>query len=171
MSERREAPEEATLWEQVKRAIVELDVAEHVDPVRVADIVIVRISYRLIRYAAIMYLRQIARAVLRHLHKKKKDGTPASASIRSEREPMFEGDDYSLLQERYPVSHLNKDGERGYVLRDAMTEEDWDWNCDQLEMDGGNKIAHASQLQRWGNKIKGFKRKRDKGGSSEAEVG
>lgn len=159
MSDEKATPEEIALWEHVRRAIVELDGEEAVDPVKVANIVITRISHQEMRFDAIMHIRQVARAVLRHLHKKSKDGTPVSPSIRSEKEPTFDGDDFSLLQWRYPLSHLNPEGERGYILRDKMSENDWQWNLDQLEMDGGIKLRHATQLERWGTKIKGFKRK------------
>lgn len=58
MSDEKATPEEIALWEHVRRAIVELDGEEAVDPVKVANIVITRISHQEMRFDAIMHIRQ-----------------------------------------------------------------------------------------------------------------
>ena len=75
---------------------------------------------------------------------------------------VLPGDDFSLLQRRYPMAHLNVEGERGYVLRDDMTEEDWLWNIAQLKDKMSGRAGHLEQLERWGEKVRGFKREGEK---------
>lgn len=106
--------------------------------------------------AAVFQLRQIAREVLRRYHNGK--GTSSKKPRFADPEaPTFPGEDFGLLQERYPRAHTKDDEERGYVLRDDMTQQDWEWNIAQLDGESGVKHKHARQLERWGE-LKGFAR-------------
>ena len=147
---------ELTLWQRVTRSAHDLDKAGTIDPSVVAQDAFDKLKPELRDAAALMALRQIARDVLRNLHPNgngEKSAKPAHRA--SDEAPTFPGDDFTLLQVRYPKAHV-KGKPQGYALRDEMTEEDWNWNIDQLEHDGRAKGAHASQLKRWGERIKNF---------------
>lgn len=148
---------EITLRQIVKKAIRAIDGKSVVDPVKVAEKAMTLVPPNLIRFAAILTLRQIAREVLRKLHPTTVGGKDkdASAELADDDEPVFAGEDFSLLSVRYPKAHLNGKPQ-GYVLRDDMTKEDWNWNLEQLNLDGAMKLRHRSQLARWGKIIKGW---------------
>jgi hypothetical protein len=147
---------EHRLWKLVANSIRSLDHTVIVDPVAVAKDTFEKLTPELRDIAAILMLRQIARNVLRNLHKpngKKKLETTVHRA--SEKAPTFPGPDFDLLQERYPKAHT-KDGERGYVPRDQMTNADWDWNLDQLDAKQLVHGRHFFQLKRWGELFKKF---------------
>lgn len=148
---------EKTIADRVKEAIQHLNGTSVIDPSKVADHAIKRLTHDLVRSAAHLHLRQVAREALRRYYGKQNDKKP-HPSVGKDAEPTFAGADYSLLQDRYPKSHM-PEGERGYVLRDDMTEEDWKWNLDQLESESNIKAKHARQLESWGRKMKGFVRR------------
>jgi hypothetical protein len=152
-----------TLWQRVTRSARKLDSTAVVDPVVIAEHAMSQIELytpALVRTAAMLQLRQIAREVLRSLHKPngKKARQSKGQERASEEAPTFPGDDFRLLQVRYPKAHV-LGRPQGYALLDELTEADWNWNIDQLLNESGVKSAHASQLKRWGERLKGFIRK------------
>jgi len=149
-----EAGKEDTLWQRVRLTILTMKGEPVIDPISVADIAIESLSYDVIRLGCILELRQIAREVLRRLHM---NGAKSSPSRGTEPiQPTLPGHDFSLLQERYPKAHSNPKDERGYVLKERMSEEDWEWNKANLQGEGEVRIRHARQLDLYGRAILGF---------------
>jgi hypothetical protein len=149
----------ATIWQRVLRAIrkMEADGVRTINPTTVADLVSPKLTPDLKVIAEIMHLRQTAREILRRVYPEKgaKGEFACKSSVADEREPVFPGPDFSLLQRRYPKAH-KEGGERGYTPRDNMTEEDWRWNVSRFDRESRIKRAHRDQLILWGITVKGF---------------
>lgn len=94
-------------------------------------------SPSLVKIAAILELKQLARAVCR---KRQADG-----ESEDEDASLFDGQ----LQERYPAMRgLSEDGStEGYVLRNHMTVEERRKNINRLRREARAKIRHADALE------------------------
>lgn len=87
-------------------------------------------------YCSHEHIKQIARELLR-----------AKFDPRSEDNPQHEL--FENLQERYPVARDNPKDEPVYILRDAMTKKDVDYNVRRFRMAAEALIHHADALQSW----------------------
>lgn len=101
----------------------------------------VRKTQPLIYLAAHSALQQTARSILR---RKYPAGRQDGESKKDHVLPGFE-----RLQRRYPQAH-NDGEERGYILRESMTEDDWRWNLAQFSKDIVGRQLHREQFRRWG---------------------
>ena len=89
-----------------------------------------------VKIAALQYLKQLARQVLR-----------------GKFEPL-EGnaDQHELwpdLQTRYPVLRQNSDAEPTYVKLELLNGNDALWNINRLRKEADTKIKHANALEQW----------------------
>lgn len=142
-----------------------------IDPAVVAEMVmrdldkvrIVKNDYPQIYFAAHHAVRQTAREILRRRYPRGGSAMSEGAGHR-EREAPIPGLETDRLQRRYPQAHksLDVDDEddddagRGYILREAMSEEDWLWNLGQFDKDIVARQKHRDQLKQWGVKTKGW---------------
>jgi hypothetical protein len=94
-------------------------------------------SNPLVYHAAHLQLRQIARKSCR----KQFDDDDGDALDPAQQE-MFPG-----LQSRYPAAHSGV--EPSYVLRDAMSAKDVDFNVKRLRREGATKLGRARALEAW----------------------
>jgi hypothetical protein len=94
-------------------------------------------SNPLVYHAAQLQLRQIARSSCR----KQFDDDDSDALDPAQQE-MFPG-----LQSRYPAAHSGC--EPSYVLRDAMSAKDVDFNVKRLRREGATKLGRARALEAW----------------------
>jgi len=150
-----EASREETLWQRVKLTVRTMNKDKVIDPVKVADKAIKALADDLIRFGCLLELRQIAREILRRTHLNGHSKNAADEEV--ETQSSFQGDDFSLLQMRYPRAHKNG-RPQGYVLRDEMTEVDWEWNLVNLKSEGEVRLKHCRQLERYGISILGFRK-------------
>ena len=141
-----------------------------IDPSDIADMVmgdldkegIVKNQYPLIFFAAHSAYKQTARAILRRRYPRG-GGVTGSQDEKPNRERPIPGLEIDKLQRRYPQAHAKIDDTdeeetegRGYVLREAMTEEDWLWNIGQFDKDIAGRQRHREQFKQWGIKVKGW---------------
>ncbi len=89
----------------------------------------------LVRRAAHLQLRQIARSICRK--KFESDG------IETEQDDLF-----PALQSRYPAAH-SSETEPEYVLLEHLTEQDAMFNVKRLRREGETKLHHADALESW----------------------
>ena len=89
-----------------------------------------------IRYASVEHFKQMARKALAG-----KFSTEAHESD-AYMDDMFSGH----LQTRYPIP-LEKGREPVYKSRDALTQDELDWNIEQLRKSAMSRLEHADALQ------------------------
>lgn len=125
----------------VSRAINRLGEQIEIDPANISQAVLSeldpeQVSPLLVRFAADLELRQIARAELR----KRFDPDDPTESEQHEMWPN--------LQKRYPKAHDKNDAPK-YVLLEHLREEDKTWNVRKLRKEGAAKLASADALEAW----------------------
>lgn len=110
--------------EEISPAILAASVYMEIDPASVAP--------DLVREAAILELKQLARAICRERQ--------ALAEFESESGDLFD----FRLQKRYPAE---RHGDDCYVLRECLTVDEREANAQRLEKEGAAKLAHADALR------------------------
>jgi hypothetical protein len=96
-----------------------------------------------IAYASLEHLKQLARRSLAGRYDPEGDDNKAHQG------DMFSGH----LQERYPIPRA-KDDEPQYKQRTALTDDELQWNCDQLCKSANARLRHADALRAWGDNRK-----------------
>lgn len=87
--------------------------------------------------------RMQIRSRVRHSLARRYDPKEKAAQyVQGERDDLFDG----LLQDRYPV---NRGGERGYALRDVMSDQDVSFNAERMRKAGDALVQHADALLAW----------------------
>lgn len=92
------------------------------------------LSPRLIKWAGILELRQLARQILRREYGNESD---------IDNDAQYEL--FDSLQDRYPGAGNNKGS---YIPRDLMTIEDYEVNIARLRNEASAKLKHADALER-----------------------
>lgn len=91
----------------------------------------------MVKLAALLALRQIARSLLRG---------------KFEPEKQEEAEQHELfpkLQARYPAAHNKNASEPVYVKLECLTDDDISWNVARLRAEAQSKQEHADALEAW----------------------